>query len=227
MTAGSPSCGKCGRTRGACKAAWQHSAARAELPHRHRPRHHRCRHDVGTIMASAARRRPGSSPRHRSFAPSFLPSRSGGTAGQCRILAAHLCPRRSRRTVDRQTTWNRRVAMMLPSAPHATHSGSTHGSSGVLHGKRMSMTKLPQLTDCLSFLLPQAPSYAGRRQSHPPTHAHYGSAQHSGAMPTTPRLDAPPTDIAPGVRCAPSTCAEQTHDELSTPLPSPLTSGNR
>jgi len=96
-------------------------------------------------------------------------------------------------------TWNRRVAMMLPSAPHATHSGSTHGSSGVLHGKRMSMTKLPQLTDCLSFLLPQAPSYAGRRQSHPPTHAHYGSAQHSGAMPTTPCLDAPPTDIAP--RC--------------------------
>ena len=87
MTAGSPSCGKCGRTRGACKAAWQHSAARAELPHRHRPRHHRCRHDVGTIMASAARRRPRSSRRHRSFAPSFLPSRSGGTAGQCRILA--------------------------------------------------------------------------------------------------------------------------------------------
>ena len=124
-------------------------------------------------------------------------------------------------------TWNRRVAMMLPSTPPATHSGSTHGSSEVLHGKRMSMTKLPQLTDCLSFLLPQAPSYAGRRQSHPPTHAHYGSAQHSGAMPTTPRLDAPPTDIAPGVRCAPSTCAEQTHDELSTPLPSPLTSGNR
>lgn len=84
---GSPSCGKCGRTRGACKAAWQHSAARAELPHRHRPRRHRCRHDVGTIMASAARRRPGSSRRHRSFPPSFLPSRSGGTAGQCRILA--------------------------------------------------------------------------------------------------------------------------------------------
>ena len=189
MTAGSPSCGKCGRTRGACKAAWQHSAARAELPHRHRPRHHRCRHDVGTIMASAARRRPGSSRRHRSVAPSFLPSRSGGTAGQCRTWRAHLCPRWSHRTVARQTTWNRRVAMMLPSAPHATHSCSTHGSSEVLHGKRMSMTKLPQLPDCLSPLLPQAPSYAGRRQSHPPTHAHYGSAQHSGchADGTAPR----------------------------------------
>ena len=155
VTAGSPSCGKCGRTRGACKAAWQHSAARAELPHRHRPRHHRCRHDVGTIMASAARRRPGSSRRHRSVAPSFLPSRSGGTAGQCRTWRAHLCPRWSHRTVARQTTWNRRVAMMLPSAPHATHSGSTHGSSGILHGKRMPMTKLPQLSDCLSSLLPR------------------------------------------------------------------------
>ena len=159
--------------------------------------------------------------------PAFCPAGRAALQVSVGSWRAHLCPRRSRRTVDRQTTWNRRVAMMLPSAPHATHSCSTHGSSEVLHGKRMSMTKLPQLPDCLSPLLPQAPSYAGRRQSHPPTHAHYGSAQHSGAMPTTPRLDAPPTDIAPGVRCAPSTCAEQTHDELSTPLPSPLTSGNR
>lgn len=159
--------------------------------------------------------------------PAFCPAGRAALQVSVGSWRAHLCPRRSRRTVDRQTTWNRRVAMMLPSTPPATHSGSTHGSSEVLHGKRMSMTKLPQLPDCLNPLLPQAPSYAGRRQSHPPTHAHYGSAQHSGAMPTTPRLDAPPTDIAPGVRCAPSTCAEQTHDELSTPLPSPLTSGNR
>ena len=161
------------------------------------------------------------------FRPAFCPAGRAALQVSVGSWRAHLCPRWSHRTVDRQTTWNRRVAMMLSSAPHATHSGSTHGSSEVLHGKRMSMTKLPQLPDCLSPLLPQAPSYAGRRQSHPPTHAHYGSAQHSGAMPTTPRLDAPPTDIAPGVRCAPSTCAEQTHDELSTPLPSPLTSGNR
>ena len=184
MTAGSPSCGKCGRTRGACKAAWQHSAARAELPHRHRPRHHRCRHDVGTIMASAVRRRPGSSRRHRSFESSFLPSRSGGTAGQCRILARPPLPASGRRTVDRQTTWNRRVAMMLPSTPPATHSGSTHGSPEVLHGKRMSMTKFPQLTDCLSFLLPQHDGNLVHLHD-----VHHEIAQHSGchADDTAPR----------------------------------------
>ena len=159
--------------------------------------------------------------------PVFCPAGRAALQVSVGSWRAYLCPRRSRRTVDRQTTWNRRVAMMLPSTPPATHSGSTHGSPEALHGKRMPMTKLPQLPDCLSPLLPQAPSYAGRRQSHPPTHAHYGSAQHSGAMPTTPRLDAPPTDIAPGVRCAPSTCVELTHDELSTPLLSSLTSGNR
>ena len=203
MTAGSPSCGKCGRTRGACKAAWQHSAARAELPHRHRPRHHRCRHDVGTIMASAARRRPNHLPATAVLRPAFCPAGRAALQVSVGSWRAHLCPRWSHRTVDRQTTWNRRVAMMLPSTLPATHSGSTHGSPEALHRKRMPMTKLPQLPDCLSPLLPQAPSYAGRRQSHPPTHAHYGSAQHSGAMPTTPRLDAPPTDIAPGARCAP------------------------
>lgn len=163
VTAGSPSCGKYGRTRGACKAAWQHSAARAELPHRHRPRHHRCRHDVGTIMASAARRRPGSSRRHRSFAPSFLPSRSGGTAGQRLVLTRppSALVGATKLSTARQT-WNRRVAMMLPSTPHATHGGSTHGSSGVLHRKRMPCRRhraktLPRPTS------PQVPSYAPRR----------------------------------------------------------------
>ena len=40
-------------------------------------------HHHGFSSQAAAK----SSRRHRSFAPSFLPSRSGGTAGQCRILA--------------------------------------------------------------------------------------------------------------------------------------------
>ena len=162
------------------------------------------------------------------FRPAFCPAGRAALQVSVGSWRAHLCPRWSHRTVARQTTWNRRVAMMLPSAPHATHSCSTHGSSEVLHGKRMSMTKLPQLPDCLSPLLPQAPSYAGRRQSHPPTHAHYGSAQHSGchADGTAPRCSPRPTS-PPVPSCAPSTCVELTHDELSTPLPSPLTSGNR
>ena len=199
MTAGSPSCGKCGRTRGAYKRRGN-TAPHAQNYH------------TGialvtivavTTWAPSWLQQPGGGQDHLAatavFRPAFCPAGRAALQVSVGSWRAHLCPRWSHRTVARQTTWNRRVAMMLPSAPHATHSGSTHGSSGVLHGKRMSMTKLPQLTDCLSFLLPQAPSYAGRRQSHPPTHAHYGSAQHSGAMPTTPCLDAPPTDIAP--RC--------------------------
>ena len=89
------------------------------------------------------------------FRPAFCPAGRAALQVSVGSWRAHLCPRWSHRTVARQTTWNRRVAMMLPSTPPATHSGSTHGSPEALHGKRMSMTKLPQLPDCLSFLLPQ------------------------------------------------------------------------
>ena len=81
-------------------------------------------------------------------------------------------------------TWNRRVAMMLPSTPPATHSGSTHGSSEALHGKRMPMMKLPQLTDRLSFLLPQHDGNLVHLHD-----VHHEIAQHSGchADDTAPR----------------------------------------
>ena len=228
MTAGSPSCGKCGRTRGACKAAWQHSAARAELPHRHRPRHHRCRHDVGAIMASAARRRPGSSRRHRSFAPSFLPSRPGGTAGQCRILARpplpSLEPQNCRPPDNLESTCGNDVVIGPTCHPQWQHPwilGSSPRKTDV-HDETSAASRLLEPPPTAGSLLHRTTAISSTC-----TMCTTRSRSTVDAMPTTPRLDAPPTDIAPGVRCAPSTCAEQTHDELSTPLPSPLTSGNR
>lgn len=192
---GSPSCGKCGRTRGACKAAWQHSAARAELPHRHRPRHHRCRHDVGTIMASAARRRPGSSRRHRSFPPSFLPSRSGGTAGQCRILARpplpSLEPQNCCPPDNLESTCGNDVAIGPTCHPQLQHPW--------ILGSSPRKTDVHDETSAASRLLEPPPTQDDGNliHLHMPTTAVHSTVD---AMLTAPHQDAPPTDITPGAQ---------------------------